>query len=88
MHKKMFPDSKVASEIKMARTKQSYDIIFGLGPFFQNLLRQKIALSKSYSVSFDESFNEVLQKSQMDLYSVLVTYSILVSSRCAYMLII
>ena len=54
----MFPDSAIA---------QSYMINFGLGPYFENILLEAIKKSRWYSVSFDESYNDIINKTQMDI---------------------
>lgn len=64
----MFPDSKVAQSCKLGKTKQTYTICFGLAPYFQNILYKKISDSSFISVSFDECFNQVLQKAQVDYF--------------------
>ena len=67
LNKKMFPDSAIAQTCQMARTKLSYMINFGLGPHFENILLEAINKSSWYSVSFDESYNDIINKSQMDI---------------------
>ena len=42
-------------------------INFGLGPHFENILLEAINKSSWYSVSFDESYNDIINKSQMDI---------------------
>ena len=69
--KKMFPDSKVHRYFTMGAQKCSYVINFGLGPFFHNELVEHVKKSPFYSISFDESLNEVVKKQQMD---VVVSY--------------
>ena len=63
----MFPDSEIAKKFCMNRTKFSYVVNFGLGPFFKNVLTERVSKSAFFSISFDECFNKVLQKTQMDL---------------------
>ena len=62
----MFPDSKVHRHFSMGRTKCLYVKKFGLGPFFQEELVEKVKKSPFFSISFDESLNETLKKQQMD----------------------
>ena len=61
-------DSQVAKQYACGKTKGSYLITFGLAPYFHqrvvNIIKNKECV---YSVSFDKSFNEVLQQEQMDL---------------------
>ena len=42
-------------------------INFGLGPHFENILLKAINKSSWYSVYFDESYNDIINKSQMDI---------------------
>lgn len=52
----------------VGRTKATYGIVFGLAPFFQARLRSTVNSRPEYVVCFDEGFNTVLQKSQLDVY--------------------
>ena len=64
----MFPDSAIAAQIKLSPTKVAYSITFGVAPYFQSLLYQKIKLSSFFSICFDEALNSVIQKIQMDIW--------------------
>ena len=68
LFQRMFPDSQIAADYASGKTKCSYLIKFGLVPYFHqkvvNIISNKTCI---YSVSFDESFNKVLQQEQMDL---------------------
>ena len=64
---KMFPDSSIASSFTMKKDKIRYLIVFGLSNFCQDLLESDIKKSEFISVSFDESLNDHIQKSQMDI---------------------
>ena len=63
----MFPDSDIAKQMAAARTKMSYMLNFGVAPYVKEVLLCKITASEIYAISFDETFNEVLQKTQMDI---------------------
>ena len=63
---KMFPDSDIAHSYSMAKTKLSYVINFGIATHFRMLLLEKLVQLKFYTVCFDKSLNEVVQKCQMD----------------------
>ena len=63
----MFPDSVIASSMQCHRTKIGYIASCGLGPLFQHDLHSKIK-DHIISVSFDESLNKVVQKTQMDIH--------------------
>ena len=63
----MFPDSEIASRFSMGKTKSRYMILNRLAPHFKSILRKAINSSIYYSWSFDESFNSVEQKCQLDV---------------------
>ena len=63
----VFPDSEIASQFSMGKTKSRYMILYGLAPHFKSRLREAINPSTYYSLSFDESLNSVEQKCQMDV---------------------
>ena len=63
----MFPDSKIASQIELGRMKLKYIINFGLGPHFRDVLKCETAASEWYSISFDDSLNNVVQEREMDI---------------------
>ena len=62
----MFPDSDIARSYSMTKTKLSYVINFGIATHFRTLLLEKLVKSKFYTVCFDESLNEAVQKCHMD----------------------
>ena len=62
----MFPDSNIYCHFSMGANKCSYVIIFGLGPFFQKQLVDRVKRSL-FSISFDESLNETVKKQKMDI---------------------
>ena len=64
----MFPDSKIAQNFSLGRTKFGYSLNHGLGPYFKNLTVSDIQKAGVFSVSFDESLNSVTQSSEMDIY--------------------
>ena len=53
----MFPDSQVAKSFQLLKTKCAYYVVFGLAPYFKELLVKDIKLSPFYLLSFDESLN-------------------------------
>ena len=62
----MFPDSSIAQHMSCGPTKLSYLISFGIGPYFKEILLRELKEAPCFVVSFDESFNQELQKEQMD----------------------
>ena len=64
----MFPDSKIASQFRMAHSKAMYEINHGLAPYFKTVLNDTLNLSDIHVYSFDESLNDVTQTSEIDLY--------------------
>ena len=64
--KVMFPDSIIAQHMSCGHTKLSYLISFGIAPYFMGLLLNELKDAPCFVISFDESFNEELEKEQMD----------------------
>ena len=64
--KAMFPDSEVAQKFTLGRSKAAYVIYFGLAPFFGTITQNKVSQSPYYFISFDETLNVIIQKSQKD----------------------
>lgn len=62
----IFPDSKIAQEMALGRTKYGYLLCFGLSPFLQNRIVKEVK-STPFCAMFDESLNKISQKSQMDI---------------------
>ena len=61
--KAMFPDSIIAQHMGCGPTKLYYLISFGIAPYLLNELKD----APCFVISFDESYNEELEKEQMDL---------------------
>ena len=64
--KAMFPDSIIAQHMSCGPTKLSYPISFGIAPHFMDLLLKELKDAPCFVISFDESFNEELEKEQMN----------------------
>lgn len=64
----MFPDSEKAKSFKLSKTKCSYYLVFGLAPYYRDILIENIASSPSFSILFDESLNHHIQEEQMDVH--------------------
>ena len=64
--KAMFPDSIIAQHMSCGLTKLSCLISFGTAPYFMDLLLKELKDAPCFVISFDESFNEELEKEQMD----------------------
>ena len=64
--KAMSPDSIIAQHMSCGPTKLSYLISFGIAPYFMDLLLKELKDAPCFVISFDESFNEELEKEQMD----------------------
>ena len=63
----MFPDSEIAQQFKMGKTKINYVICYGLAPYFKDSLLSELKKASFLVPSFDESYNKVIKKGQMDL---------------------
>ncbi|XP_062554102.1 uncharacterized protein LOC134219395 [Armigeres subalbatus] len=64
---KMFPDSDIASQMRMGRTKIGYLITYGLAPCFQDDLFKILNSTSKIVIGFDESLNKIAQRQQMDI---------------------
>ena len=61
----MLPDSKIVEKVCLGSLKLAYLIAHGLAPFFHDELL-KLFPSK-YVICFDDAFNEISKKGQMDI---------------------
>lgn len=61
-----FPDSAIAKQYTFGETKCMYTLNYGIVPYCQKLLRERIH-GEPYVLMFDESPNKRLQKKQMDI---------------------
>lgn len=64
----MFPDSEIASKMRLQRTKLAYTINFGLAHYFFRELQDVCTNCDYIVIGFDESLNKVAQKGQMDAF--------------------
>ncbi|KAK0067710.1 hypothetical protein Bpfe_002551, partial [Biomphalaria pfeifferi] len=65
----MFPDSNIAKKMSCGKDKISYLVSFGLGPYFQDLLKVKLkTVNDGFVLLYDESLNRELNKKQMDMH--------------------
>ena len=63
----MFPDSQIAKDFSARRMKLRYMIVFGFAPYFLGELERQINSCEHFVVLFDESYNQKLNKGQMDI---------------------
>lgn len=63
----MFWDSNIARQYSLGKTKMAYLTTFGLSPYFKDMLLNNVRQSDFFMVIFDEAFNDILQKEQMDI---------------------
>ncbi|KAL3205778.1 hypothetical protein MRX96_052930 [Rhipicephalus microplus] len=61
----MFPNSKIAKAFSCNERKSAYVVCHGLRPFFLSCLQRELEQSDGYTVLFDESLNDYLQRKQM-----------------------
>ena len=68
LFQRMFPDSQIVKQFSCGRTKCSYLVKYGLAPYFHQKVLDVVTQPEClFAVSFDESFNKVIQQEQMDL---------------------
>ena len=65
--KAMFPDSNIASMMKLDRKKLRFVINFGIATFLQDILKEEVASSEWFNACFDESLNNTIQECEMYL---------------------
>lgn len=64
----MCPSSPEANNFQMASTKLMYVVNHGIYPHLKELLDKEISSSRYITPMFDESMNDTLQKSEMDIH--------------------
>ena len=74
----MFPESGIATRMKLGRTKATYIANLGILPYVSMLLDDSINKPRVYILSFDESLNKVTKECEMDLLICFWDYDIMV----------
>lgn len=65
---RMFPDSDIAKKFTCGEKKCAYITTFGIAPYFQQTLLDKMKKIDGYVLLFDESSNKATQTKQMDIH--------------------
>ena len=63
--KAIYPDSQIAEDFKLGHLKLMYIVNYGIAPYFKQFLDAKLKKVPLYTLSFDESLNEITQESEM-----------------------
>ena len=63
----MFPDSDIAKNFQMTSTKAIYKVYYRLAPQFKEMLLDNLNEIPHVVLCFDESYNSVIKKSQVDV---------------------
>ena len=63
----MFPDSAICKKVKLGKTKMSYTVNYGLAPYFKEQLVSQLKKCDEIVVCFDEAFNVISKRGQMDI---------------------
>ena len=63
----MFPDSEICKKVKLGKTKMSYTVNYGLAPYFKKRLVSQLKKCDEIVVCFDEAFNVISKRGQMDI---------------------
>ena len=58
----MFPDSEISFNLKLGKTKCAYLMNYVIAPHFKSNLLKSVNNSSFYSLSFNESLDNVLQR--------------------------
>ena len=67
----IFPDSVIAQNFKMSKTKVSYMIVYGIAEYFHcypSLSIVTLVKKSPFFTPFDESLNDILNKDQIDIH--------------------
>ena len=64
----IFPDSGIAKELQLGRTKVGYVINFGLKRYYHDKMMEKLKVAKYYTVCFDEALNNISNRKQLDAH--------------------
>ena len=64
---KMFHDSAIARQMQLGRTKIGYNILFGLAPYFHQLVFRDVSDAEVFVLFFYVSLNKYAQQQQIDL---------------------
>ena len=64
----MFPDSNIAKNFTCGKTKCSSKLCHGIAPFDKESVIIELKEVPYYTTLFDESYNKMCKKSQMDLH--------------------
>ena len=70
LFKDMFPDSQIAQNLKIGKTKTKYVIDYGIYPYVQSLLNEMVETSTidAMVILFDETLNKEQGKKQLDYH--------------------
>ena len=71
----MFPDSEIALKILLGRSKLGYVVNYGLAPYFRGKLFKSLKpecafVSPKFTSCFDESFNRISNRKQLDVHLI------------------
>ena len=64
----IFSDSKIAKDFQTSQTKMTYPINFAIAPYFLEILISELKSWNYYSISLDESLNDITQTFQMNAH--------------------
>ena len=64
----MFRDSNIAKNFACGKAKCSYIVTYGLAPYFKSLLNDTLSSLDCFVSMFDESYNKISKRGQMDLH--------------------
>ena len=64
----MFPDSEIAKSFSCGKTKCVFIVKFGIAPYFAELLNCQLKDVEYFVALFEECFNCVAKKTEMDLH--------------------
>ena len=68
--KYIFPDSQIAKQVQLHRTKLGYVVNNGLAPYYKEKIISAIKDASHFVACFDESFNAVSNRKQLDVHII------------------
>ena len=76
----MFPDSEIVLKILLGRTKLGHVINYGLAPYFRgklfnSLKPESVSVTPKFTSCFDESFNRISNRKQLDVHLIYFDYA-------------
>jgi hypothetical protein len=63
-----FPDSTIAKQMSVGKTKVLDIVTCGLAPYFRKSVIESVKLTDEFTACFDEALNKIAQRGKTDLH--------------------